>query len=65
MKFPKHRSNCFVVTRNIGSETVVCGVFPTDDGADAFCGACQQEWDEREFDHHATFEVVLATYYDA
>lgn len=65
MKFPKHRSNCFAVVRVLGDNTAICGVFPTPEGADAFCGACKQEWEDKKLPMNATFEVVLATYYDA
>ena len=65
MKFPKHRANCFAVLRSVGDDTVVCGVFPTPEGADAFAGACEQEWKEKDLPYNATFYVALSTYYDA
>ena len=73
MKFPKHRSNCYVVERHIkhptlSSQTVI-GVFPTAEGADCFKDACQQDWHDRGFfdegNFVTTFVVTLATYYDA
>jgi len=65
MKFPKHRANCYVVMRYIGHTSAVCGVFPTYEGADAFKGACEQDWLDCKDTYNATFEVVLSTYYDA
>lgn len=65
MKFPKHRSNCYVVVRIFGHDTVVCGVFPTADGADAFRDACAQEWKDKNLPVDVDFDVELATYYDA
>jgi hypothetical protein len=53
------------VVRVLGDKTAICGVFPTPEGADAFCGACKQEWEDKKLPMNATFEVVLATYYDA
>ena len=67
MKFPKHRANCFLVTRYMtGHRSVVVGVFPTDTGADEFAGACSQELIEKGFPPDMFhFEVQMSTYYDA
>lgn len=65
MKFPKHRANCYVVVRYLGSDAAVCGVFPTWEGADAFKGACEQDWIDSKATYNADFEVLLTTYYDA
>lgn len=65
MKFPKHRSNCYVVLRSSDQSAAVCGVFPTYEGAEAFCGACQQEWEDKKLPPEVAFDVVLSTYYDA
>jgi hypothetical protein len=70
MKLPKHRANVYVVERRILNAAAinyaVVGVFPTDEGADHFKGACEQEFRERGFsDDDFTFSVVLSTYYDA
>ena len=51
--------------RYIGDDSAVCGVFPTYEGADAFKGACEQDWLDSKVTYNATFEVVLSTYYDA
>jgi hypothetical protein len=65
MKFPKHRANCFVVTRMIGDDTTVLGVFPTYEGADSFMGACEQDWKDSNAPYTPSFEVYMTTYYDA
>lgn len=73
MKFPKHRADCYVVERRIEhpelGSTAIVGVFPSHEGADAFRGACEQEWRDRGFFDEGrfvtTFVVTLATYYDA
>lgn len=70
MKLPKHRANVYVVERrilnNVAINYAVVGVFPTDEGADHFKGACEQEFRERGFtDDDFTFSVALSTYYDA
>ena len=70
MKFPKHRANIFLVQRsplefNSGSySTVVVGVFPTTDGAEAFKGACEQEMVDRGMAGLFSFDVALSTFYD-
>lgn len=69
MKFPKHRANCFAVERRLITAGVpsyaVCGVFPTPEGADAFAGACQQEFLERGYNpNDYSFYPVMTTFYD-
>ena len=73
MKFPKHRANVFLVVRQDMTEreellnVSFIGVFPTPEGADAFKGACEQEWMEK-YGHpeesFSEFSVQLSTYYD-
>lgn len=65
MKFPKHRADCYVVTRLIMDTTTVIGVFPTYEGADAFKGACEQDWRDKHPEYMPDFEVLMTTYYDA
>jgi hypothetical protein len=51
--------------RLIGDNPAVCGVFPTYEGADAFKGACEQEWIDSKAPYTPDFEVIMSTYYDA
>ena len=72
MKFPKHRANVFIVVRedwthdHLLMHSAVLGVFPTPEGADAYSGACEQEWLEKmgQAGQWARFDVRLSTYYD-
>lgn len=68
MKFPKHRANVFLVERMSADPAVlpvVCGVFPTYDGASDFAGACKQDFIDRGFqDSGYSFQVYMSTYYD-
>lgn len=64
MKFPKHRTNIFVVQRTFPTDAI-CGVFLSLDGADDFKGECEQSFRDRGFtDDDFNFEVVLSTYYE-
>lgn len=75
MRFPKHRSNMFIVMRETYNpshiiydslrDAVPVGVFVNADAADDFRGACEQEFKEKGFDEeNYHFSVVLSTFYE-
>lgn len=75
MRFPKHRSNMFVVMRETYynspvvydqlKDSVPVGLFTSAEAADDFRGACEQEFKEKGFDEKDYyFSVVLSTYYE-
>jgi hypothetical protein len=59
LKFPKNRANVFVVVRHDGA---ICGVFFSYEDADAYAGACAQEWEETT-NTKTHFYVRLSTFY--
>lgn len=67
MKFPKHRANCYLVMRyTTTNPATVVGVFPNPEAADNYKDACAQDFYDRGFtDDDFSFEVQMATYYDA
>lgn len=75
MKFPKHRTNMFIVMRETYynsdivydqlKDAVPVGVFANVADADNFRGACEQEFKEKGFDtKDYYFSVVMSTYYE-
>jgi len=75
MKFPKHRSDMFIVMRETYynsdivydqlKDSTPVGVFVKWGDADDFRGACEQEFKEKGFDEKDYyFSVVLSTYYE-
>jgi hypothetical protein len=70
MKKLKNRGNLYLVQRLLFHEGFpsycVVGCFSTLEGADAYMGACYQEFLEKGFDEDdVVFSVVLSSYYDA
>jgi hypothetical protein len=68
MKYPKHRSNLYLVERwtRANSATVLVGAFSSIVAADNFKEECEQEWKDRGLsgEEEVIFNVVLTTYYD-
>lgn len=70
MKFPKHRTNLYLVERWTyeNNATVIVGAFDNIVAADNFRDACLQEWMDKDLvdsnKQDVVFNVVLTTYYD-
>jgi hypothetical protein len=67
LKFPKYRTNIYVVVREIADEalshTAVLGTFSDPVEADDFKDACAAEWFDKTNGAPAYFEVRLSTFY--
>lgn len=60
MKFPKNRSDLYVVVRGEGE--AICGAFSNYEAAEDYRGACEQEWLEKT-SVPVPYYVRLTTYY--
>jgi hypothetical protein len=63
MKFPKFRSNIYIVQRRDDRSTVPIGAFSDLVEADNYKDACAAEWFDKTKDPYVVFEISLTTFY--
>lgn len=66
MKFPKRRSNLYLVERldRRSGQSSICGGFSELEEADNFRDGCEQEWkDKHPDDVTIMFGVIVTTFY--